>query len=141
MPTTVRMDNAGENIKLQQAAEGREWKLGLQCEFTAPNTPQQNALAEVAFPTVINRANAMCEAGNIPQEFMHLLKPKAIMMASQLDGLQPVRREGIVATKYVHQNGKNPAWVNHLRTPFEAGTPSSETSQFAEASHVCLLAT
>ena len=48
MPTTIRIDNAGENIKLQQAAEGREWKLGLQCEFTVPNTPQQNALAEAA---------------------------------------------------------------------------------------------
>ena len=127
MPTTIRMDNAGENIKLQQAAEGREWKLGLQYEFTAPNTPQQNALAEVAFPTVMNRANAMCEAGNIPPEFMHLLKPKAIMMASQLDGLQPVRREGTVATKYVHQNGKNPAWADHLRTPFEAGTVTVHT--------------
>ena len=127
MPKTIRMDNAGENVKLQQVAEGRDWKLGLHYEFTAPHTPQQNALAEVAFPTIMNRANAMCEAGNVPEEFMHLLKPKAIMMATELDGLQPVRREGILATKYIHQDGKNPAWAHQLRTPFEAGTVTIHT--------------
>ena len=70
----------------------------------------------------------MCEVGHIPDQFMHLLKPKAIMMATQLDGLQPVRREGVVASKYVHQNAKNPAWAQHLRTPFEAGTVTIHTT-------------
>ena len=143
MPKTIRMDNAGENVKLQQVAEGRDWKLGLNYEFTAPHTPQQNALAEVAFPTIMNRANAMCEAGNVPEEFMHLLKPKAIMMATELDGLQPVRREGILATKYIRMERIQLGHINcahHLKQEQSPSTPRLGTKVSEKESPVFLLA-
>ena len=37
----IRLDNAGENKKLQQRAESADWKLDINVEFTARNTPQQ----------------------------------------------------------------------------------------------------
>jgi hypothetical protein len=122
MPKYLRMDNAGENVKLQKRAEGKDWKLGLEYEFTAEGTPQQNAMAEVAITTILNRAKAMTEAANVPKDKIHLLLPKAIETATLLDGLQVIHRNGELKTRYEHQVGENPPFVNHLRTWGEAGT-------------------
>jgi hypothetical protein len=50
------MDNAGENKKLQQRLESSDWKLNPVFEFTARATPQHNARAELAFPSIANTA-------------------------------------------------------------------------------------
>ena len=39
----LRMDNAGENKKLQQRLESSDWKLNVAVEYTARATPQHNA--------------------------------------------------------------------------------------------------
>jgi hypothetical protein len=39
----VRCDNAGENKLLEQRANSVSWKLNLEFEYTARNTPQQNS--------------------------------------------------------------------------------------------------
>ena len=52
MPKYIRLDNAGENKKLQKRAESKDWKLSLTWEFTAEGTPQQNAPAEVALQII-----------------------------------------------------------------------------------------
>ena len=44
----IRMDNAEENKVLQARADSKAWKLGLEYEYTARDTPQQNQLAEIA---------------------------------------------------------------------------------------------
>ena len=41
----VRMDNAGENKALHDRMTSAEWKLTVQIEYTARDTPQQNSLA------------------------------------------------------------------------------------------------
>ena len=51
---TVRLDNAGENKKLEKRAGSVDWKLNLTFEFTARDTPQQNSLVEVGFATLAN---------------------------------------------------------------------------------------
>jgi hypothetical protein len=38
-PAKVRMDNAGENVKLKQRLESSDWKLPIKVEFTTRNTP------------------------------------------------------------------------------------------------------
>ena len=43
----VRMDNAGENRKFQSRSASADWKLNLEFEYTARDTPQQNHLAEL----------------------------------------------------------------------------------------------
>ena len=51
----VRLDNAGENKLLMKRSNSSDWKLGLEYEFTACDTPQQDHLAELGFATVANR--------------------------------------------------------------------------------------
>jgi len=55
----IRLDNAEENKLLQKCSKCADWKLGIDYEFTARDTPQQNSLSEVAFATLANRGRAM----------------------------------------------------------------------------------
>jgi hypothetical protein len=50
----VRLDNAGENKKLQKRCESSDWKLGIKFKYTACMTLQQNSLSEVGFAMVVN---------------------------------------------------------------------------------------
>ena len=50
----VRLDNAGENKLLKKRCQSKDWKLKIEFEFTARDTPQQNSLAEVGFATIAN---------------------------------------------------------------------------------------
>ena len=50
----LRMDGAGENMKLQKRAESAEWKLNLNYKITARNNPQQNHLAKIGFTIIGN---------------------------------------------------------------------------------------
>jgi transposase InsO family protein len=53
----IRCDNPGENLKLEAGClkEG----LGVQFEYTAPGTPQQNGKVECKFATLYARVRAM----------------------------------------------------------------------------------
>jgi len=51
----VRLDNAGENVLLQQRANGVDWRRNLNFEFTGARTPQRNYLAELAFSALWGR--------------------------------------------------------------------------------------
>ena len=50
----VWLDNAGENVLLQNWVNSAMWQLGINFEFTAHDTPQQNSLAEVGIFTLAN---------------------------------------------------------------------------------------
>ena len=50
----VRLDNAGENMLLQNWANSATWQLGINFMFMARDTPQQNSLAEVGIFTLAN---------------------------------------------------------------------------------------
>ena len=62
----VRLDNAGENKLLKKRCQSKDWKLKIEFEFTARDTPQQNSLAEVGFATIANRGRALMYQANIP---------------------------------------------------------------------------
>ena len=47
----IRCDNAGENNVLQTESDKND--LGINFEYTAPGTPQQNGVVERAFVTVM----------------------------------------------------------------------------------------
>jgi hypothetical protein len=51
----VRLDNAGENKVFATLANGKEWNLQLQFEFTGAHTLQRNYLVEVGFATLWGR--------------------------------------------------------------------------------------
>ena len=48
----VLCDNGGENKALALRSKSAERKLGIDFEWTARNTPQQNTLVEVGFTTI-----------------------------------------------------------------------------------------
>jgi hypothetical protein len=54
----VRMDNGGENIKLESRAKSKDWQLGVVFEKMARDTPQQNSLAEIGLTVIANKAHA-----------------------------------------------------------------------------------
>jgi hypothetical protein len=66
--THIRLDNAGENTKLQERAESAAWKLGVKFEYTARDTPQQNHLAELGFAILGNKGRACMVVAHVPME-------------------------------------------------------------------------
>ena len=62
----IRMDNAEENKKLQARSQSKDWKLLLEFEYTARNTPQQNSSVEVKFAAIASRGRVKIHRGNMP---------------------------------------------------------------------------
>ena len=118
----VRLDNAGENRLLKTRSESNEWKMNLQFEFTARDTPQQNSLAEVGFAVIANRGRALMHGANIPLSKQFVVFHEAFKMATVLDGLMIVKVDGEEKTRYEHWCGKIPGFVKHLKVWGEAGT-------------------
>jgi hypothetical protein len=123
----VRCDNAGENIKLEKRCASADWKLGINFEYTGKATPQRNHLAELAFTVLLGRARAMMQLANVPKETKYRLYKEAIKTATLLDGLVVSEINGKLGTRYEHWSGKNPQFINHLRTWGEAGTVKIKT--------------
>ena len=121
-PTYIRLDNAGENKLLEQRCKSKDWKHNITFEFTARNTPQQNALVEVSFATTGARARAMMIAANVPTTEKHLMMPEAASTASKLANLIPETINNITATRHEHFYGHTSPITEHLKTWGEAGT-------------------
>ena len=121
MPVKIlRMDNAGENKKLQQRLESSDWKLDPTIEFTARATPQHNARAELAFPSIANKGRAMMSAANLRIEESYKLLGEAFKTATHTEALASVTINGVKKTRVEHRSGKLQRYANHLRTFGEA---------------------
>ncbi len=123
----IRCDNAGENRTLEKRANGVEWKLNIQFEYTPRDTPQHNHLAELAFASIANKGRALMSAANIPMSVRYKVWIKAFEHATALDGLIVTTIDGKNATRYEHWHGSLPKWVRHLRTWGESGTVKVKT--------------
>jgi transposase InsO family protein len=62
----VRCDNAGKNIKLEEAC--KKDGLGIQFEYTSPGTPQRNGLVKRKFATLYGRVRAMMNHAVLPDK-------------------------------------------------------------------------
>jgi hypothetical protein len=118
----IRLDNAGENVKLQKVSDSKDYKMNLQFEFTARNTPQQNHLAELGFTVLINRGRAMMHRANIPKDIRYKVFPKVFETATLLDSLVICTIDGETKTRAEHFGKTLPKFAKHLRTWGEAGT-------------------
>ena len=137
----VRMDNAGENRKFQERSGSADWKLNLQFEYTARETPQQNHLAELGFAVLANKARTLMTAAFVPLEKRFKLWREAAKTATLLDGLLIVSIYGQEKTRYEHAFGENPKFAKHLRTWGEAGTVKTKikaTSKIADRGVQCM---
>ena len=69
----IRCDNGGENLLLEKRLKSKDWKMGdIIFEYTAKETPQQNARVEKGFETLYNRGRAMMVAAKIPENRRYL---------------------------------------------------------------------
>ena len=99
MPVKVsRCDNAGENIKMEDRLGSADWKLTVEFEYTARDTPQQNSHAEVGITTLLLRSKAMMIGANIAFEKRYKLFREAIATATHLDALIPIELDGVIKT-------------------------------------------
>jgi hypothetical protein len=64
----MRQDNAGENKTLEKRLQSADWKLLVKMEYTAANTPQQNALVEVKFTCLAAKARAAINAAAVSRD-------------------------------------------------------------------------
>ena len=119
----IRLDNAGENKKLEERADSAEWKLNINFEYTARDTPQQNSLAELGFTILAAQARAMMSAAHVPEDIRNKgVWREAIKTATDLDALAAIDIDGVVKPRVEHWSGKLPTYVNFLSTWGEAGT-------------------
>ena len=128
----LRMDGAGENMKLQQRAESANWKLNLSYEVTARNTPQKNHLAEIGFTVLGNQGCALMSHANVPVKIRYMVFREAFITATYLDGLKVIEINGEKKTWYEHWCSKLPRFVYHLRTWGEAGTVKTITGKVSK---------
>jgi hypothetical protein len=72
---------------LQQRSQSADWKLDINFEFTARDTPQQNHLAELGFAHLANYGRALMARANVPVNIRYKVFTKASKTATWLDGL------------------------------------------------------
>ena len=119
----IRMDPAGENVKLKKRCETADWQAvqPLDFELTSRDTPQHNNIAELSFPYIAGRARAMMGGAWIPEGVRGKVCVEALKCAIQLDGLVQVECDGVLKSRDEHVFGTLPNWSTHLRTWGEAG--------------------
>ena len=117
----VRCDNAGENLKLEAAANGNRWKLNIAFEYTGAATPQRNNLVELGFATLWARARAMMIQAGVPLQTRYLVCKECIATVTLLDGLVQIKINGKTMTRYEHWFGKVPRFAKKLKIWGEAG--------------------
>jgi hypothetical protein len=118
----IRCDNAGGNKTLQKRANGVDWQLNIQFEFTPRDTPQHNLLAELGLASIANKGRSLMSAANIPTKVRYKVWIKAFQHATDMDRLVVSEIDGKVTTRYEHWCGQLPKWVKHLRTWGESET-------------------
>ena len=58
----------GKTRNLKKRLQGADWKLPVKMEYTAANTPQQNALVEVKLTYLAAKARAAMHAAEVPRD-------------------------------------------------------------------------
>jgi hypothetical protein len=74
----IRLNNAGENKKLETRSDSADWKLNVDYEFTSRDTPHQNQLEEPGFATITNRGRAVMYRANVPLKIRYKLWREAL---------------------------------------------------------------
>ena len=100
--------------------------MGIEFEYTARNTPQQNSFTEVAIATMSNRGRAMMNRANVPEKYRYVLFKYAVTTATKLDMLLVVEIDGSTAMRSLHWAGTVPRFSKHLRTWEETGTVTTK---------------
>jgi transposase InsO family protein len=103
-------DNAGENKATNTACEG----LGIQFEYTAPGTPQQNGRVERKFVTLYGQVQSMMNHANLPLTIRRGVWTEAAATATNIDTFLVTTNKPVASYNAFHE--KESPFVCHLRT-------------------------
>jgi hypothetical protein len=117
----MRQNNAGESKKLEKGLQSADWKLPVNMEYTAANTPQQNALVEVKFTYLASKARAAMHAAEVPRNRRFELFPEVIMTMTKLDWLKLITVNKVKKTRIERYGLPLPNFNWYLCTWGEAG--------------------
>jgi hypothetical protein len=92
--------------------------------------PNKSPQREVSFVTLVGRARAMLQQGNVPDALRKTMMHEAVKAATYLDGLIPVEIDGVEKTRFEHQFGANSPFARALKTWGEAGTVTIKSRTF-----------
>ncbi len=81
----IRCDNAGENTSFEKLAKAE--RLGLQFEYTARKTPQQNGRVERKFATLYGRVRSMLNGSKLPKDIRDKLWAECAATATHVENL------------------------------------------------------
>jgi hypothetical protein len=95
----MRQDNAGNNEKRKKRLQSADWKLQVKMEYTAADTPQQNALVKLKFTFLAVKARAAMHAAGVPRERRLEFFPEVIMTMTNLDWLKLITINGFKKTR------------------------------------------
>ena len=112
---TIRCDNAGENEALE--ADCKQEGLGIQFEYTAPYTPQQNGRVERMLATLFGRCRSMLNGARLGESKRRLLWSECASTATKLHNLTA---EG-TSSPHKLLFEKEPVYGRHLKTFGEVG--------------------
>ena len=83
----VRMDNAGENAEFARNLKEK----GIDVQYVAPDTPQQNGVFERAFTMLTARGRSMLAHAKIEGTMKNQLWAECFATATKLDNLMPYK--------------------------------------------------
>lgn len=112
-----RFDNAGENKMTEELF--RNNNMGIEFEYTARETPQQNGVVERAFGTLYGRVRAMLNAAGLPKYMREGVWTECANTATKLDNILVNGTGGV--TPYMQLYGKSPGYETNLRKFGEIG--------------------
>ena len=107
----IRCDNAGENKVLESESDNNE--LGINFEYTAPGTPQQNGVVERAFVTVMGRARAMMNLAGFTMAKRQQLWCEASQTTTLLDNI--LVQNSAKSPPFTQSFGVDAKYAKHLR--------------------------
>jgi hypothetical protein len=108
---TIRLDNSGENTKFQELMVKNNFG-GVQFEFTAPRTPQQNGVVERAFATLMGRMRAMMSSAGLSTELRALLWAECARTATMLENSISDTNQGAPIKRFYGEQYK---WFPNLK--------------------------
>ena len=77
--------NADKNKKLVKCLKYKDWKLDVEVDYMARDTPQQNSLTEQGFIFIFSKIRATLNAANVSQEQCYKLFSGCAMTVTKLD--------------------------------------------------------
>ena len=138
----MRCDDAGENYKLQEAINGKDWKMAVKFEFTA-KTPQMNSRVETKLYNMSCLTRSAMAAANIPDKLRYVVFTLFYKWCCQTDMLTLITVNDEEKSRHEHITGEQPKWIKNMQVAGMAGmvkTHTKTTAKVKPRGKICMFA-